>query len=60
MCPDIVDQIEILAEQVLEIANKLKASDSDPRIELLIGHLTKESRTLKEIFNEFCWLEMQE
>jgi len=31
MCPDIVDQIEILAEQVLEIANKLKASDPDPR-----------------------------
>ena len=60
LCPDVIDQIEILAEQVLEIANNLKTSDPDPRIEPLIGHLKKESRTLKEIFNEFCWLEMQE
>lgn len=42
------------------MANNLKTSDPDPMIEPLIGHLKKESRTLKEIFNEFCWLEMQE
>ena len=59
LCPDLIDRIDDLAEQVLGLARELKKSDHDKEIEPLIDHLQKESRNLRAIFNEFCWLEMQ-
>ena len=59
LCPNPVERIDILSEQLLVIAKELKNSDHEKEFDPLIGHLEKESRNLKEIYNEFCWLEMK-
>lgn len=57
LSPDAIERIDILSEQILEIAKELKDSKKDSMNDALIIMLLKESRNLKAIYNEFCWLE---
>ena len=59
LCPDPIDRIDILSEQVYNVAKELKESDHGKEIDLLIARLIKESANLNAIFNELCWLESQ-
>ena len=54
MSPDAIERIDILSEQILEIAKELKESKNDSMNDALIIMLLKESRNLKAIYNEFC------
>lgn len=60
MCPDMIDRIDDLSEQVIDLAKELKDADHAHAIEPLIELLKKEAGNLKAIYNEFCWLEMQD
>lgn len=60
MCPDMIDRIDDLSEQVLDLAIELEVADHAHEIEPLIELLKKEAGNLNAIYNEFCRLEMQD
>ena len=59
LCPDPIDRIDILSEQIYNVAKELKESDHGKEIDTLIARLIKESANLNAIFNELCWLDNQ-
>lgn len=55
----LINRIDSLAEELSDLEKQIRQADDREEILPLLDLLAKQSNTLKDIYNEFCWLELQ-
>lgn len=53
----LINTIEFMARLIDKLARDIRKEKHPAEVNPLLDQLQKESRNLKEIYNEFCWLE---
>ena len=52
-----INTIEFIAKLLDDLTTDIRRAEHPVEVNPLLDHLHEEARKLKEIYNEFCWLE---